>query len=225
MALSCSWIDARVAFRQQQRRFCTKAYSVNSDSNINDDDIDDDRPLPMLRGPFLQRAISSVLVGSSAFVAHDPALSLDTQRDARTARPPPVALLLPVVRLRAAAMKVITLLEQSGNWEEARSLLRSSPLSSTDFTKILDRYSDSNWGKHMLGDLYRNQGLASLKALDEVMAFALQQEANGVHVTQEDIDDVREAGRTLATSLDDFLSLAPPDDLRMVYKLADSSSF
>lgn len=57
------------------------------------------------------------------------------------------------------------------------------------------------------------------------MAFALQQDANGVRVTQEDIDDVREAGRTLATSLDDFLSLAPPDDLRMVYKLSDSSSF
>ena len=56
------------------------------------------------------------------------------------------------------------------------------------------------------------------------MAFALQQEANGVHVTQEDVDDVREAGRTLATSIDNFLSLAPPDDLRMVYKLFDNSS-
>ena len=57
------------------------------------------------------------------------------------------------------------------------------------------------------------------------MAFALRQEANGVHVTQDDIDDVREAGQTLATSLNNFLSLAPADDLRLVYKLEESSSF
>lgn len=60
-------------------------------------------------------------------------------------------------------MKLIALMEQPASWEEARSLLQSSPLASTDFTKILDRYSDSNWGNHMLGDLYRNQGLESLK--------------------------------------------------------------
>eukprot|EP00904_Undaria_pinnatifida_P011489 jgi/Undpi1/7470/HiC_scaffold_22.g09943.m1 len=219
MALSCHWIDARPAFFLRQHRLCTKVYAANSDSKH-----DDDRLLPMLRGPFLQR----VLVGSSALsvtLAVDPALSLDAQRDARTARPPPAALLLPVVRLKAAAIKVVNLLAQPGSWEEARLLLQSPPLSSTAFTTILDRYSDSNWENHMLGDLYRNQGLASLKELNEVMAFALQQETNGVHVTQDDIDDVREAGQTLATSLDNFLSLAPADDLRLVYKLEESSSF
>lgn len=55
--------------------------------------------------------------------------------------------------------------------------------------------------------------------MDEVMAFALQQQADGVAVVQVDIDDVREAGRDLADSLDDFLALAPPEDLRMVQKL------
>lgn len=72
-------------------------------------------------------------------------------------------------------MKVITLLEQPSSWEEARSLLRSSPLSSTDFTKILDRYSDSNWENHMLGDLYRNQGLASLKVITIVYTYQVVQ--------------------------------------------------
>lgn len=63
-----------------------------------------------------------------------------------------------------------------------------------------------------------------VQALDEVMAFALQQQANGVAVVQDDIDDVREAGRALADSLDDFLALAPPEDLRMVKIIITESS-
>lgn len=66
---------------------------------------------------------------------------------------------------QVATAKVLDLLGDPSRWEEARSLLSSPPLSSTDFAKILDRYSDSNWGKHILGDLYRNQGLASIKVI------------------------------------------------------------
>lgn len=61
--------------------------------------------------------------------------------------------------------------------------------------------------------------ITSSQALDEVIAFILQQQADGVEITQEDLDDVREAGRALAASLDDFLALAPPDDLRAVKKI------
>lgn len=57
------------------------------------------------------------------------------------------------------------------------------------------------------------------QALDEVMSFALQQQEDGVKVSQEDVDDVRESGRALAASLDDFLALAPPEDLRLVKDL------
>lgn len=58
---------------------------------------------------------------------------------------------------------MLDLLDKPSDWEEARSLLASPPLSNPDFANILDRYSDSNWEKHILGDLYRNQGLASMK--------------------------------------------------------------
>lgn len=63
------------------------------------------------------------------------------------------------------------------------------------------------------------------KALEEVMAFVLQQEsANGVGVSQEDIDDVRDAGRALISSIDAFLSLAPREDVSLVEKLVQDSS-
>ncbi len=61
---------------------------------------------------------------------------------------------------------MLDLLGDPSKWEEARSLLSSPPLSNKDFAKVLDRYSDSNWEKHILGDLYRNEGLASIKVTD-----------------------------------------------------------
>eukprot|EP00903_Cladosiphon_okamuranus_P010883 g10279.t1 len=127
------------------------------------------------------------------------------------------------MRLQVATSRMLQLLGDPTKWEEARSLISSPPLKSDEFKKVLDRYSDSNWEKHILGDLYRNEGLASLKALDEIMAFSLQQQAAGEKVTKEDIDDVREAGRALAASLDDFLALAPAEDLRMVQNLLEPS--
>lgn len=59
-----------------------------------------------------------------------------------------------------------------------------------------------------------------MQAMDEIMAFALQQQADGVEISQEDIDDVREAARDLSASLDSFLSLAPPEDRQLVEDLA-----
>ena len=64
---------------------------------------------------------------------------------------------------------------------------------------------------------------SNLQALDEVMGFALRQQADGVAITQADIDDVRAEGRALAACLDKFLALAPPDDLRLVQKLVEDS--
>lgn len=71
--------------------------------------------------------------------------------------------------------------------------------------------------------LFSRTPLPDPQALDEIMAFSLQQQASGEAVTQEDIDDVREAGRALAASLDDFLALAPGEDLRLVQKLLEPS--
>lgn len=65
--------------------------------------------------------------------------------------------------LQVATARVLELLGDPSKWEDARSLISSPPLASEDFVKTLDRYSDSNWEKHILGDLYRNEGLANLK--------------------------------------------------------------
>lgn len=71
--------------------------------------------------------------------------------------------------LQVATTTVLELLGDPSKWEEARSLMSSPPLSSQDFVKTLDRYSDSNWEKHILGDLYRNEGLASLKVTGRLL--------------------------------------------------------
>ncbi|CAM9384869.1 unnamed protein product [Scytosiphon promiscuus] len=198
---------------------------VPATASARDDRDEEAYPCPVRDHQPISRASALRLVGSAGFffAVADPADALDSQRDPRTAVAPPRPLLMPVVGLRAAAARVLDLLDKPSDWEEARSLLASPPLSNPDFAKILDRYSDSNWEKHILGDLYRNQGLASIKALDEVIAFVLQQQADGADITQEDLDDVRDAGRALAASLDDFLALAPPDDLRAVTKLVMDS--
>ncbi|CAM9783050.1 unnamed protein product [Ectocarpus sp. 6 AP-2014] len=214
---SSSWVG-RVSQTRHRPRFSARRPS--SDTACTLDDSVQDKPESMSRASVVRLVSSTLLIGSAACGGlAAPASALDPQRDRRTAVPPPRPLLLPVVKLRAATAKVLDLLEEPSGWEEARSLLRSPPLSNPDFAKILDRYSDSNWEKHILGDLYRNQGLASIKALDEVMSFALQQQEDGVKVSQEDVDDVRDSGRALAASLDDFLALAPPEDLRLVKDL------
>lgn len=56
------------------------------------------------------------------------------------------------------------------------------------------------------------------------MAFALEQERKGVEISREDLDDVLEAGRALSASLDKFVSLAPPADLRLVEELVAGPS-
>ncbi|CAB1111705.1 unnamed protein product [Ectocarpus sp. CCAP 1310/34] len=218
-AASSSWVGRTSQTRHLPRFSAARRPSSDTACTL-DDSAQEKQPEPMSRASVVRLVSSTLLVGSAACgVLAAPASALDPQRDRRTAVTPPRPLLLPVVKLRAATAKVLDLLEDPGGWEEARSLLRSPPLSNPDFAKILDRYSDSNWEKHILGDLYRNQGLASIKALDEVMSFALQQQEDGVAVSQEDVDDVLESGRALAASLDDFLALAPPEDLRLVKDL------
>lgn len=56
---------------------------------------------PLSRGDVVRHAASSLVLGSAAVGALGaPVAALDAQRDARTAQPPPPALLLPVMRLR-----------------------------------------------------------------------------------------------------------------------------
>lgn len=62
------------------------------------------------------------------------------------------------------------------------------------------------------------------QALKEIMVFALEQQGKGVEISQDDIQDVGEAGRALVDSLNDFVSLAPPTDVKMIEKLVSDSS-
>lgn len=80
----------------------------------------------------------------------------------------------PNTYVQLATSRVLELLGDPTKWEEARSLISSPPLKNDDFVKILDRYSDSNWEKHILGDLYRNEGLASLKVTGRILSFSVR---------------------------------------------------
>lgn len=61
------------------------------------------------------------------------------------------------------------------------------------------------------------------QALEELIAYALEQKGKGAEISQDDVDDVRNAGRALLASLDDFVSLAPPVDVQLVEKLVTQS--
>lgn len=72
---------------------------------------------------------------------------------------------------------------------------------------------------------YMLQPRPTPQALKEITTFVQQQQqANGIAITEEDVQDVREAGRALLASVDDFLALAPPDDRRLVENLVKESS-
>lgn len=62
------------------------------------------------------------------------------------------------------------------------------------------------------------------QALKEMMAFALEQQGKGTEISQEDVQDVGEAGHALVESLDNFVSLAPPTDVKLIEKLVSDSS-
>lgn len=62
---------------------------------------------PTSRGSVLRRVTSALAVGSIAFgIGASPGAALDPQRDARTALPPPPALLLPVMKVRVSEYRL-----------------------------------------------------------------------------------------------------------------------
>lgn len=93
--------------RQLYRLRATTTATYNTDRSHDDDDDCHKQaatsPLAFSRGLFLRRLASSVIAGSAGFsLSPGVASSLDAQRDARTARAPPAALLLPVEKLRVS---------------------------------------------------------------------------------------------------------------------------
>lgn len=62
------------------------------------------------------------------------------------------------------------------------------------------------------------------QALKEMIAFSLEEQAKGVDISQDDIQDVGGEGRALLASLDNFVSLAPPADVKMIEELVNDSS-
>lgn len=114
--LPCSSLSYRSCGQNRRHRqlYRLQATTTTTTTTCNTDHVHDDRDdgchqaatsstFRSSRGLFLQRLASSALAGSSALsISPGAASSLDAQRDARTARSPPPALLLPVERLRVS---------------------------------------------------------------------------------------------------------------------------
>ncbi|CAM9904169.1 unnamed protein product [Discosporangium mesarthrocarpum] len=206
------WVPPPVihALRQRCREVVSPCCSCRSFEDFKDDGFTSSRK------KFCQGAIYS-----SFLLYPRNAWSLDAQRDAKRAQPPPPALLLPVSRIMVAAEELVSILGDPAKWEEARRLLdRSRYFQKAEFKAALDRYSDSNWEKHMLGDLHRNEGLDSIKAMDELLTFMIKNHTDGNEILPEDIEELVGAGQALIASLRDFMSLAPTRDAELVLELA-----
>lgn len=101
-------IDLVIPSVRRCRQQIIRAGTTGDGGHVSLDDHDSERePLLLLaRGRFLQRMVlsttsifaCSLTLGLNPSVVH----SLDAQRDVRTARPPPAALLLPVEKIRVS---------------------------------------------------------------------------------------------------------------------------
>lgn len=116
--LPCSSLSYRSCGQNRRHRqlYRLQATASCNTDHVHDDDDDSSSCLQAAtsstflssRGLFLQRLASSALAWSSALtLSPGAASSLDAQRDARTARSPPPALLLPVEKLSVSVATYI----------------------------------------------------------------------------------------------------------------------
>lgn len=57
---------------------------------------------------------------------------------------------------------------------------------------------------------------AALQAVKELLAYLASEKNKGSEILPEDIADLREAGQSVLQGIDDFLKLAPREDVTMV---------
>lgn len=54
------------------------------------------------------------------------------------------------------------------------------------------------------------------QAVSELLAYLASEKAKGAEIVKEDVDDLDDAGRSVLQGIDDFLKLAPKEDVLMV---------
>lgn len=57
-----------------------------------------------------------------------------------------------------------------------------------------------------------------VQAVSELLAYFASEKNKGASILTEDVQDLEEAGRSVLQGIDDFLSLAPREDVLMVEK-------
>lgn len=103
------------------------------------------RRLHMVGATSRRCALRFALASAAAALATQPSLALDPQRDATTARPPPPARLLPILKLKLQVEGIQSLLETSSGWEEAQRRLAEKSFSKREWRRVFDEYSTDNW--------------------------------------------------------------------------------
>ncbi|CAM9735958.1 unnamed protein product [Scytosiphon promiscuus] len=146
------------------------------------------------------------------------ALAVGVQPGSRTTAPPNAFLLVPALRAKLAVQNLLKLLQEPGKWEEAREALKAAPLAPADFKQCFRTYSDADPEQHLAFDLYRIQAQDALKAVSELLAYLASEKNKGSKIDKEDVQDLEEAGRSVLQGIDDFLKLAPREDVLMVEK-------
>jgi hypothetical protein len=68
----------------------------------------------------------------------------------------------------------------------------------------------------LYGLLVTEQGIEQLVALDDLLAYLLQQKDSGAALQPDDVSDMKECAVLALEAIDAFLSLAPAADVAMV---------
>eukprot|EP00752_Nemacystus_decipiens_P009288 g8299.t1 len=144
-----------------------------------------------------------------------PALAVGKQPGSRTTAPPNALLLVPALRAKVATENLLKLLQDPAKWDEAREALKTSPLAAADFKECFRTYSDADPEQHLAFDLYRIQAQDALKAVSELLAYLASEQNKGSKIDREDVQDLDEAARSVLQGIDDFLQLAPSEDVLM----------
>lgn len=55
-----------------------------------------------------------------------------------------------------------------------------------------------------------------MQAVSELLAYLASEKAKGAEIVREDVEDLEDAGRSVLQGIDDFLKLAPREDVLMV---------
>eukprot|EP00953_Heterococcus_sp_UTEX-ZZ885_P006378 3901-Heterococcus_DN1.PRE.3 len=61
-------------------------------------------------------------------------------------------------------------------------------------------------GSHILADLYRNQGIEQLVALEDLLAYLLQEKDSGAALQPDDVSDMKECAVLALEAIDAFLN-------------------